>query len=120
MMAKKIIKTILCLVVAAAIAAAGYYVGYSNHASNIISAIPKQSVTGKETPPGFIGEKGLVQRKDGHNLKHGDDHQKDDDNPGRNGGTTEYPGQMEYLLFYVIHFRFPRRLGCVQRLPGAA
>ena len=63
-MAKKIVKAALCLVVAAAIAAAGYYMGYSNHASSIISAIPKQSFTGKETPPGFIGEKGLIPSPD--------------------------------------------------------
>lgn len=49
---KKGVKVVLCVIAAAVLIAGSYYVGYTNHTSSIISAIPKQSVGGRgETPP---------------------------------------------------------------------
>lgn len=47
---RKIFKGILCVLCAVALVFGGYYAGYSNRVSSIISAIPKQSLLG-------IGEK---------------------------------------------------------------
>ena len=46
----KVFKMILGLICAALLAGGGYYAGYSNHASSIISAIPKEKLTKEEKP----------------------------------------------------------------------
>lgn len=45
----KAVKAVIGLMLAAAIAVGGYYAGYSNHMSSIISAIPKLPANGTET-----------------------------------------------------------------------
>lgn len=52
-MAGKVMTAVVCVITAAATAAAGYYWGYKNHTSSIISAIPKQSVGAGGALPGM-------------------------------------------------------------------
>lgn len=44
---KKVIKIFVCVTAAAALVCAGYYAGYKGYTADVVSAIPKQSLTDK-------------------------------------------------------------------------
>ena len=61
---RKVFKGILCLLCAAALVFSGYYAGYNNRASNIISAIPKQSLLGFDEKPSTAVDSTNIQESE--------------------------------------------------------